>query len=135
MLAFNATTAGTYAVACWSDELVSIDRAARVSGIENHVLLWVVSMGAIPVGVLLTVGGLIGIGVLRSRAKRRLNQQFVPGQGPEGPPGVSAPGTGVAGQAPVAGSELPPPAPSAGPYGIAPQQVVYRPAPPPQDSH
>ncbi|VEG29603.1 hypothetical protein [Actinomyces howellii] len=141
VLTFEAASAGTYTLTCQASKLTHINESWQAAGGDRNVYLWMLSLVAIAVGAILAPGGLIAMGVLRLRARRRLTRQVVSGGAPYGsggPHDPPAPGS-TSGWGTTWAGGTPPPSepPGAGagsPYGIAPQQVTYRPVPPPQDT-
>lgn len=131
VLGFSSTQAGPYSVSCSGASAITCN-VARVSPDTDR--LQIVVLCATITGVimgLLILTDLIWLLVLRLRRPRPAPSAPVSDPAPGAPQPLDAPGpTGAAPSAEPGAAPVAPPTPGA--YGLAPQQVVYRPMPPPR---
>ncbi|PZU29924.1 MAG: hypothetical protein DI576_13800 [Actinomyces sp.] len=131
VLGFSSTQAGPYSVSCSGASAITCN-VARVSPDTDR--LQTVVLCATITGVimgLLILTDLIWLLVLRLRRPRPAPSAPVSDPAPGAPQPLDAPGpTGAAPSAEPGAAPVAPPTPGA--YGLAPQQVVYRPMPPPR---
>lgn len=131
VLGFSSTQAGPYSVSCSGASAITCN-VARVSPDTDR--LQTVVLCATITGVimgLLILTDLIWLLVLRLRRPRPAPSAPVSDPAPGAPRPPDAPGpTGAAPSAEPGAAPVAPPTPGA--YGLAPQQVVYRPMPPPR---
>lgn len=131
VLGFSSTQAGPYSVSCSGASAITCN-VARVSPDTDR--LQTVVLCATITGVimgLLILTDLVWLLVLRLRRPRPAPSAPVSDPAPGAPRPLDAPGpTGAAPSAEPGAAPVAPPTPGA--YGLAPQQVVYRPMPPPR---
>jgi len=154
VLGFRSTDAGSYTVSCTGDSAIRINLAIVSPEGDLSALLAFVSIPFGLVGLVVTVVGTIWLVVRRRRRSRAVVARlFGPQQAGSPafqsyPPAAqqahpSAPAVPNTTPGPHGGFQSPAPAappppnpqpapPSQGSYGLAPQQVIYRPLPPPE---
>ncbi|RAX19985.1 hypothetical protein DRB06_10245 [Actinomyces sp. Z5] len=120
VLGFRSTNAGTYDVACTGTSAITINQSNVSPEWSRSLRMAVTSIPFCVAGLTSTVVGAIWLVARRRRRTRVMMSRLYP---LAGAPVVPAPPMSA-----------PQPAPAATPtvgYGLAPQQVVYRPLPPP----
>ncbi|PHP53664.1 hypothetical protein [Actinomyces ruminis] len=137
VLGFRSTNAGTYEIACTGASAITINQANFSPEWNRSLRLFFASIPFGVAGLVATVVGTIWLVVRRRRRTRVMMSRLFP-YPLAGAPVVPAAPTSVPQSAPGAPpTSVPRPgAPAAPPtagYGLAPQQVVYRPLPPPDD--
>lgn len=131
VLGFRSTQAGLYSVSCSGTGEIIFD-TATVSPESRRSFHLALAAGATGiVAVLLIIVASPWLLVLRLRRPRPAPSAPVSDPAPGAPRPPDAPGpTGAAPSAEPGAAPVAPPTPGA--YGLAPQQVVYRPMPPPR---
>lgn len=125
VLGFRSTNAGTYEVACTGASAITINQANVSPEWSRSLRLVVASM---PFGV----GGLIGavVGTIWLMVRRRRRTRMMMSRLFPYPPTSATAFPASPASGPRPGPRV---ATSQASYGLAPQQVVYRPLPPPDD--
>ena len=133
VLSFRSTQAGTYSVTCSGTSAITFNTADIPSGRHRGFVLVLCSVAVGAIAGLLIVVPSTWLLVLRLRRPRPAPS--TPAGGPA--PGVPEPAEAPSPAGPTSASSAEPgSAPAAttpGTYGLAPQQVVYRPLPPPRE--
>ena len=148
VLAFHSTQAGIYTISCTGTAAIALNTAATASELSLSFILLLCSIATGGIAVLLIPIASIWLLVVNRRWSSRVRnasrmgtaQPTAPSPaGPTGPsPNTSASPTAWSGPSAASGSSgvFPTPQsepaepPTSGSYGLAPQQVVYRPMPP-----
>ncbi|CED92490.1 hypothetical protein [Actinomyces succiniciruminis] len=123
VLGFRSTDAGTYAVTCTGASAIIINQANVSPEWSRSLRMVVASMPFAVAGLVGTVVGAIWLVARRRRRTRAMMNRLFP-YPPVGAPVVPVPPP----SSPRPGTPVAPPTVG---YGLAPQQVVYRPLPPP----